>query len=128
MSSPIKPPGGTPSPPPSADGAGPTGRAGQKAPSETFQESLDKSAGTPAPKGVVEAGHVDGTQEVAADLRAGRIDAATAVERLVARTLEGPTAVGLTPAGRAELETFLRRMLAEDPALLALTKDLERGH
>jgi hypothetical protein len=70
---------------------------------------------------------VDAVAHVAEDVRAGRIDVATAIDQLVERAMASRTAEALPPARRTELEAFLRRSLAEDPTLVSLTRDLERG-
>ncbi|MBZ0122083.1 MAG: hypothetical protein K8H88_34130 [Sandaracinaceae bacterium] len=64
-------------------------------------------------------------EALGADVKAGNLDADAAVERLVQRALA--QASGLAPAHRAALEAQLRAALAEDPALIALRKDLERA-
>lgn len=125
MTSPIKPPGGTPpgAPDPSrVDGAG---RA--EGPRETFREALDRTSSDAGPAGATAPPEVTGVRAISDDVRTGRIDAEAAVDRLVARALSTPAARSLTEAARAELEADLRRSLAEDPTLLALTKDLARG-
>lgn len=127
MTSPIKPPGDGPPGPSSPDGpGGPSGPGKPKpaeGPSEAFRETLEGASEGPASEQVAGS---DALQSVADDLRAGRIDAAQAVDRLVQRALEAAPEA-LPPAARAELEAHLRRALAEDPSLSALTKDLERG-
>lgn len=122
MTSPIKPPGGGPNGPSSPDG--PKGPESVEGPSEPFQRSLDRASDSEASG---EAAGPEGVRAVADDLRAGRIDATQAVERLVERALEGVATEALPPAARAELEAQLRRAIADDPNLAALTKDLERG-
>ena len=142
MSSPIKPPGGnTPGTNIPQDAVGHEKRRG--ATGESFRATLDEprneAVATEAAREVEGAhaagsahtvGEVDGASEVkriAADLRAGRMDAASAVDALVARALESNAAMALPPAQRTELEAYLRTTLSEDPSLLALTKDLSRG-
>jgi hypothetical protein len=120
MNSPIKPPGKPPGPPPEiSPGAGEA--------SETFQKALDGTAAADAAADVGPAIANEALSAIAADVAAGRIDVEAAVDQLVARALEGPTAAILPPAQRAELEAHLRRTLADDPTLAALTQDLERG-
>lgn len=125
MSTPIKPPG---SPPPGGkgpvDGSDP-GRV-EARPGE-LRQLVDEAREA----------HVDGTTAtstqaasratsgIEADLRAGRIDVDEAIERLVQRALA--SASGLSTAHRATLEAQLRAALVEDPTLIALRKDLERG-
>jgi hypothetical protein len=125
MSSPIKPPGDQPPGLPVDDvaGQGGTDRAGRAA--EPFREVLERNA-----EGATEArrgGEVEGVRAIAEDLRAGRIDTETAIDRMIERQLASAVARGLPESMRADLEAELRRALTEDPALLALTKDLERG-
>ncbi len=124
MTSPIKPPGGAPpplAPNEAAQGSGPKAAEG-------FREALDVGA----PSEVSEASNASGTEalsgvdSVVADLRAGRIDATEAVERIIAETLQGPMASMLDAAGRSELEAHLRATLEDDPNLQALVRDLER--
>ena len=118
MTSPIKPPGG--SVPPLAPSNATQGVDPKAA--ESFREALEvgetpKTVATEGPSGV---------EAVVADLRADRIDAAEAVERLITEALQGPMASMLDSAGRSELEAHLRETLADDPNLQALVGDLER--
>lgn len=140
MSVPIKPPGGgssTGGPAPS-DAPKPPGERG--AVDRSFGDTMDQSstgavgaseraaseAAGKATSGEAVAGP-DTVAGITEDLREGRIDRDQAIDRLVARQLEGALAQALPPAARAELEAQLRRALVEDPALSALAKDLERG-
>ncbi|MCS6798483.1 MAG: hypothetical protein NZ898_08130 [Myxococcota bacterium] len=68
-----------------------------------------------------------GVADIVADLRAGRIDASIAVDRIVTRHIEAAAAAGLDPTMRADLEAHLRRMLADDPTLIAIQEDLARA-
>lgn len=61
---------------------------------------------------------------IAREIRAGTLDPAAAVERLVQRALESPTAAGLPAAQKARLAEVLRAQLAQDPTLQALQRDL----
>lgn len=128
MSGPIKPPGGGPPGPSGPDGADGAGKPQSvDGPSEAFRETLERTDQA-SEAGASEAPpQAEGIQAVADDLRAGRIDTSEAVERLVQRALESQAAEALPPAMRAELEQHIRRALADDPSLAALTKDLERG-
>jgi len=133
MSSPIKPPGG-PKGPPSPDdvsGAGGTDRSHKPGgPSEAFRQTLERPDATGDAQDVTGGSAAQAADPLAGitdDLRAGRIDVDTAVDRLVERALESRSAEALPPARRSELEAFLRRSLADDPTLVALTRDLERG-
>jgi hypothetical protein len=121
MSSPIKPPGKTP-------GVGPTPEAGSTGKAtETFQKALDETAAASAAAGPEKAAAKNAISALAQEVAAGRIDVRNAVDQLVSRALESSTASALPPARRAELEAHLRRALADDPTLAALTQDLERG-
>lgn len=133
MSSPIKPPGG-PAGPPSPDEVGGSDRAGgAKETSEAFRQALDEASGAQEPTEATEAtgaartGATDGVAQIAEELRAGQLDVEAAIDRLVERAMASGTAEALPPPKRAELEAFLRRSLADDPTLVALTRDLERG-
>lgn len=117
----IKPPTRPASTPGAEDVSGPGASTPAEAPRETFRETLDATRKPPS------AEPLQGVASITDDLRAGRIDARTAVDRLVARALAAPDATALPPAGRAELEAHLRAALSEDPTLVALAKDLERA-
>ena len=121
MSSPIKPPGGPtgPSVPGEVEGPGKANEA-----SEAFQKTLDRTSET---DDAAAAGASDPVTEIAREVRAGRIDVDTAIDRLVERAMSTRMVESLTPAGRVELEAHLRRSLAEDPTLVSLARDLERG-
>lgn len=137
MSSSIKPPGNGPRP---IDPVGASTDAGRTRAdrSEGFDQALETSqasnsqgsathpAATTAASGARGAEGVTNAEGVLADLRAGRIDGAAAVERLVAEALKGPMAAGLTPGGRVALEAHLRASLEDDPNLAALVRDLDR--
>ena len=69
----------------------------------------------------------DPIRALGADLKAGRIDVQSVVDRLVEHAVASGSARALTPAGRRELESFLRRALEEDPTLIGLLKDMERA-
>jgi hypothetical protein len=120
MSSPIKPPGKPPGSPPPSESKTDASKA-------SFDAALDEAAQA---EGAGKAGGVVSSEALATlarDVAAGKIDPSEAVDRLVARALDGPTAAALPPARRAELEAHLRRALSDDPTLAALTQDLERG-
>ena len=120
MTSPIKPPGGGPPKPP----GGPEGLSKSQGPRGA--DGPDDARFRDAVADKPEVGAAGAVDPVVADLRAGRIDAAEAVDRLVARAMER-VPPGVTEAGRAELEAFLREQLAEDPTLSEMVEDLERG-
>ena len=63
---------------------------------------------------------------IASEIKAGTLDPSAALERLVQRTLESGVASGLPAGQRERLADLLRAQLANDPALLALQRDLAR--
>lgn len=127
MSSPIKPPGKPPgTPPPDVGGADATSRT--KGPSEAFRDALAGAEGPEQANAVTAkqgAQGADALKSISEDLRAGRIDAAGAVDRLVARALDAVDVRALPPTKRAELEAFLRNALRDDPTLGGLVSGLE---
>ncbi len=115
MSTPIKPSG--------ARGVGDVGSAESPESEGAFADATaraGRAGGASVARGEL-------LQSLAADLAAGRIDGAQAVDRLVTATLGGGAAEALPSAERARLESMLRAALAEDPALVAMQKDLARG-
>ncbi len=122
MTSSIKPPGGPPPGAPTPDEvSGANKPAGAQGAKESFKSTLDQVAGASPAQASAATG---GVHSIAADLKAGTIDAATAVDRLVAQTMGGPAAQALNEVGRAALESRLRTILAEDPALKQMVSDL----
>jgi hypothetical protein len=121
MSSSIKPPGSGGPKPIDPVGASKDAERSDRARAERFEEALEASR-TPSTTAASSTSPVAG---VAADLQAGRIDGATAIDRLVADVLNGPMAAGLDARARAALETHLRASLEDDPNLAALVRDLE---
>jgi hypothetical protein len=122
VSNPIKPPGGPSAPDPSNRASG-AGRL------EDEPGELEKLAEADAPAGsAAEASAPDGVSRLAqlrADLASGRIGVDDAIERMVRHAVGSAT--GLPPAQRSALEAQLRAALSEDPTLIALRRDLERG-
>lgn len=122
MTSPIKPPGGGPPKVPGADAQpDPSKAKGAEGSREAFEAALDgadrgQDAQAAAP-----------TDAVVADLRAGRTDAAAAVEAMVQEALSAPGVAQLDAAARAELEAHIRHTLEDDPHLAALVRDLDTG-
>ena len=115
MTGPIKPPG-SPKPPSSVDTPTEVNRSAETA--EAFKGALEgPSEAAPA---------TEVSAAVSAELRAGTLDAAGAVERLIADALASPAATQLSSAGKQALENHLRESLADDPNLAALVTDLER--
>ena len=126
----IKPPSGKPSGLPPATDASSAKSGAAKAPSDAFRKALEEpdaaAAAGPSP-GAARAAPKTDAVAIAQELRAGRIDAETAVNKLVEKALAKADAVGLPPAKRSDLEALLRDALASDPTLSQLSKDLERG-
>jgi hypothetical protein len=112
MSDPIqrKGPGGA---------TGVTGGAAPEGAGAAFRAAVDgaRATGTEAARGSEIAA-------IAAEIKAGTLDPAAAVERLVERALSSGIAAGLPPAQRERLADVLRAQLANDPALVALTREL----
>lgn len=129
MSSPIKPPGsGPPRGVGSADGpAKPGAPSATERPGETFGDALGRAAGGAPGERATGPAVVDALREMAESIRSGRIDSAQALDQLVRRAMEAPEVAALTPAGRSELESHLRQVLADDPSLAALVRDLQRS-
>lgn len=122
MTGPVKPPVGP-------AGSVPTPSVEARTPAGTdFRAQLDASreasASVASARPVAKAGELD---SLVTAMREGRIDAAQAVETLVARALDSETARGLSPSARAALEQHLRTTLADDPAMSQLVRDLERA-
>lgn len=123
MSTPIKPPGGPKANGPNGEDAAPQGRVeGRSGELRSMVEDAERSVEGPT---VGQAAEPNALSSIERDMTAGRIDVEQAIDRLVARALE--RAAELPASQRAELEVNLRNALAEDPTLLALRKDLERG-
>ena len=122
MNTPIKPPGSTPftqTPEPVADAIG------TEKPAETFRDVLDEV--TPAG----ELSHpndaaLNPVHAIADQLQTGKIDTATAIDKLVKNALEDLSISGLPPEEKLAVEKLLRAALKEDPTLVALAKDLRR--
>lgn len=127
----IKPPSGKPSGLPPATDASSAKSGAAKAPSDAFRKVLDEpdaaAAAGPSLGAARAAAPRTDAVAIAQELRAGRIDAETAVNKLVEKALAKADAVGLPPAKRSDLEALLRDALASDPTLSQLSKDLERG-
>lgn len=129
MSSEIKPPGAGGVPPAvgGADSSVPSEGTG-----EAFRAALEGTApveGTAPAESTAQSATSasQGIEGIAAELRAGRVDSAQAVEQLLTRALSSASAQALPPAERARLEAMLRSAIAEDPTLAAMQKDLTRG-
>ncbi len=128
MSTPIKPPGSPAPEGATGPGDGPgsarvEGREGELR--ALVEDAKEADVDGPTVASARPAEQAGPASSVQADLRAGRIDVDEAIDRLVERSLAN--ASGLSSAHRAALEAQLRAALAEDPTLIALRKDLERG-
>lgn len=126
MANPIKPtgPGGLPLPPPTTEPASPVRSSG----GADFRRELAgvSPAAPPAAGASPPVPAAGSTEAIFADLRAGRIDRAAALDRLVAGQLARVAPAGLTPAARGELEAVLRGALEHDPGLARLFEDASR--
>lgn len=125
MTTPIKPPGGSPS---TTGAAGPSNDADRGRIEGRSGELRSMVEGAEAEVNGPQAARAEGPSSLSViehELRAGTLDMDQAIDRLVARALEH--AAALPAEQQAELEANLRTALAEDPTLLALQKDLERG-
>jgi hypothetical protein len=70
------------------------------------------------------AGRVPGIAEVGADLRAGRINAQAALDRVVQRVLDQQVGANAPAAVREKLAAVLRQTLEDDPVLAAKVRSL----
>lgn len=108
----------------------PVSRKGTSGTSSVTPESAPAGAGEAFRAESAEASRADASsrasalKELATEVKAGRMDAATALEQLVQRVLSEGAAASLPPEHRARLEQVLRAQLANDPALQALQKSL----
>lgn len=133
MSTPIKPAGEPPHAPPVLDqqeGIRSGERAGgAEAGFRTVLVGASGRSGTAGGTMSAVAPEATGNlaQAIADDLRSGKIDGATAVERVVQKALESDMASRLSSEERSGLEAFIRRALEEDPTLRALVDDLGRA-
>ncbi len=89
-----------------------------------FAEKIDKAAVSQQPR----AGDVEpaagGIADIGADLRAGRITPAAAIERVVERVLDRQVGADAPAAVRAKIEASLRQALEDDPLLAAKIRSL----
>jgi hypothetical protein len=99
-------------------------RGGPSAPSGAGQaagaagsQASQAAAGLTAPGAGSAASAAGSTARVLAELRAGHIDRAQAIEALVAQALAEPHVARLSPARQAELAGVLRASLGDDPRL-----------
>jgi hypothetical protein len=96
---------------PSAPGA--PGQAAGSAGAQASQASEASAALAASSSGAP----ASGAGRVLAELRAGHIDRAQAIEALVAQALAEPHVARLSPARQAELAGVLRATLGDDPRL-----------
>lgn len=132
MSSPVKPPGtpgtgGVEAPEVAAPNAEQAAKGVDRAASEAFASSMQRASELPAKGDVSTTDRAALLRSLAEQIRSGSIDAATAVDRLVQRSMGGAMVSALPAAQRARLEEMLRTLVANDPTLQAMQKDLSRG-
>lgn len=116
--------GGTAEP---GDTAGPKGAAGPG-----FAEKLggplaaSPTAPAQAPRqdGLAAAERPTPVRDIAAELRAGRIDSRTALDRVVDRIVDRQVGVSAPAPVRERIAAALRDALANDPMLVAKVRDL----
>jgi hypothetical protein len=126
MSTPIKPPGGSPStvqPGNASEQGRIESRPGEV--SELVESARADEVERAVSPRTVSLPDTSRLETVRADLAAGRISVDQAVDRLVQHALAN--ASSLPSSHRSALESQLRTALSEDPTLIALRKDLERG-
>jgi hypothetical protein len=108
--------------------AGPKGASGVEAPEtsgRTFAETLGAGRSVKDPAATKGAAGVDPlTSDIAADLKAGKIDPKAALERVVERVLDQQLGTNAPPAVRAQLRDALRETISSDPALTDSIKTL----
>jgi hypothetical protein len=64
-------------------------------------------------------------QDIAAELRAGRIDGRTALDHVVTRIVDRQVGVNAPSQVREQVASALREALANDPMLVAKVRDLD---
>ena len=103
---------------------GPTGPVGtDDLPDADRADQAGRAGQTAGAAGAERAGDVDPMIAVAADLDAGRISP----DQALARLLDDGLGPDLDPAQRAELEGLFADLLATDPYLAGLARDLGAG-
>ena len=104
---------------PSPGGAAETGKAGVGAAGRTFAETL--AAGRAAPAGgsaPARVSDVDAlTADIAADLKAGKLDPKAALDQVVERVLDRQLGANAPVALRTQLRDALRDTISSDPLL-----------
>lgn len=119
MSTPIKPPGSAPIHPPTELGD-PVSEATESISGSAGQASaVDKTGSAEAAQAA------DPIAGIVEQLQNGELDAAAAIEKIIAQAMQNGGAHLLPPAERTKLERFLRDSLADDPALASLVKTLD---
>lgn len=95
-----------------------------------FGAKLEKAGAARAPQEATRTAEakttsgIPGIAEVSADLRAGRINAQTAMDRVVERVLDKQVGAHAPAAVREKLGAVLRQTLADDPVLAAKVSSL----
>jgi hypothetical protein len=93
---------------------------GTERPAESFTEKLQRgpaTAGSAQPPGVAQPAAVGPLDDIAAELQAGKITPATAMDRLVERVVAAQVGAGAPAALKAQVTTAVRRALEDDPLL-----------
>jgi hypothetical protein len=90
-----------------------------------FADALDATKPAADPNATAAPGNL--TADVAADLRAGRIDAKVAVERVIDRVLDKQLGPDAPAPVREKLRAALETALADDPLLSEKLKSLSSG-
>jgi hypothetical protein len=107
---------GTPLPPEGAAAAEePKGPAGKG-----FAEAVDRAAGASSAAEAARAapaGHVGPVGDLVADLRAGKVSAQAALDKVIDRVLAQQVGRDAPAAVREQVETALRQALQDDPLL-----------
>ena len=103
---------------------GSSGKAGKAEGGRPFAETL--AAGRPAPGAATAAasGPDALTADIAADLKAGRLDAKGALERVVERVLDQQLGKDAPPALREQLRSALQDTVSSDPMLAERLRSL----
>jgi type IV secretory pathway TrbL component len=117
----LDPLGESVSSPPDAVRGGPSAPSGaSQAAGAASSEVARASAGLSASGAGSPSSGAGGAARVLAELHAGHIDRAQAIEALVSQALAEPHVARLSPARQAELAGVLRASLGDDPRLSKL--------
>jgi hypothetical protein len=109
-----------PTAPEGAGKAGKVGSSGKAEAGKAFAETL--AAGRPAPAGAASADPL--TADIAADLKAGRVDAKGALDRVVEAVLDQQLGKDASPALREQLRSALQDTVSSDPMLAERLRSL----